>query len=468
MGNVHFGITMSGNEVFDPVDIAARLFLCPRISASKALKLLELMDSGKTTVDMFLSNTDVQIQDLNKQKANGAKVYELVKDKLTEWANTFLPVTDEEFKYIEDKFGYTKVELTNEDENTFKGPLTAKNMAAYVKRYIKGQDNAVDKLSVQFYLHLLSKHNKTTCKIKSPILSIGPTGVGKSEMLRLFGVICDCPVIRINTSEVVPESWKGLHVSDLIASEFEKYSDPSVMEYSVIVIHEVDKIAQGCNAKSDAGVDLARDQMRDIMRFFENGHHVTLDLGFEKDSLKPRRVNLPTDNFMIMLDGAFDGIEEIIKKRKKSTSMIGFSNITSSRADADGENKSFLKYLNSDDLKSWGFMPELIGRIGNYVVLNHLSTDAIYDIMKNAKNNVLQEHIDFCSSVNVDLQFDDEAVRYVAEVAHKSGLGFRNVKSLLAKALSNVYYDMPESSSQEKMVVKITKEYVMKQLNENQ
>mgnify|MGYP006053766175 CR=1 FL=1 len=107
-------------------------------------------------------------------------------------------------------------------------------------------------------------------------------------------------------------------------------------------------------------------------------------------------------------------------------------------------------------------MPELLGRIGETVVLNPLSTDVIYEIMISAKESVLQSHIEFWLKNNIDLQFDEKALRYIASEAYKSGLGFRNVKALLAKALKSMYFNMVHPS--ESSVVKISEEYIKEHL----
>ena len=315
----HFGLHIAKNDKFDALqDIAARLFICPRISPEHATKMLNLLVNGKLSIESFIDRTDTYIKELSRQKENGDDIPYIMNNKLDAWVRTFKTPTHKDYEYLEKTFGFSKEDLLGTTaietaKDTVKEPVknstalvkSAKEMAAYVKQFIKGQNEAIDKLSVPFYQHLDSKRKQYTSKIKTPVLVMGPTGVGKSEMLRIFGKICDCPVIRINSSEIVPAAWRGLHINDILA----------------------------------------------------------------------REVN----------------------------------------------------------------------------------------------DNILQSHIDFCSNNNVDLVFEEDAIRYIAAEAHKSGLGFRNVKTLLSKALNRLYYDLPEGTNpKKKLIINISKDYVMQNINVKQ
>ena len=157
-------------------------------------------------------------------------------------------------------------------------------------------------------------------------------------------------------------------------------------------------------------------------------------------------------------DGAFHGIESIIKRRLRIGTSIGF---TCSSQD-QYTNVNLQSLVTNDDLVEWGYMPELLGRIGETIVMNPLTQDVIYEIMTSAKENILQSHIDYCSKNNIDLHFSDEALYYIAGEAQRSGLGFRNVKTILSKALNRLYFEMPNvQATQEMKTIEISKEYVM-------
>lgn len=463
MGTMYFGLHIIKNDKFDAQDIAARLFLCPRISPEHASRMLDMLIGGSLSVDSFIRKTNSYIEELSRQKEIGNDIPRIMKNKLESWEKVLKAPTQQDYKYIEKKFGFSQRDLLGTVKESISMVRSAKEMASYVKQYIKGQDEAIDKLAVPFFQHLDSKRKRYTSKIKTPVLVMGPTGVGKSEMFRVFGKICDCPVIRINSSEIVPAAWKGLHISDILAREINDNVTIKDLEYAIIVLHEVDKLTHfGQKLVGSSATDMGADMMRDLMRLFETEHSLHLENGFDPQNMSARSYRLPVDNLLIVFDGAFSGIDEIIKKRLNIGRSIGYGHTQSNKY--DGINLQRL--VTTEDLIQWGYMPELLGRIGECVVMNPLTTDVIYEIMTSAKDNILQSHVDFCSKNNVDLRFEDDAIRYIAAEAHKSGLGFRNVKTLLSKALNRLYYDMSEDASpKDRLIISISKDYVMQNIN---
>lgn len=479
METMYFGINIRKNKKFDVNNVAARLFICPRISPEHATKMLNLLINGKLSIESFIDRTDTYIEELSRQKENGDDIPYIMNNKLDAWVRTFKTPTHKDYEYLEKTFGFSKEDLLGTTaietaKDTIKESVkdsttlvkSAKEMAAYVKQFIKGQDKAIDKLSVPFYQHLDSKRKQYTSKIKTPVLVMGPTGVGKSEMFRIFGKICDCPVIRINSSEIVPAAWRGLHINDILAREINDNVTIKDMEYAIIVFHEFDKLTHfGQKIVGNSGTDMDTDMMRDIMRLFETEHSLHLENGFDTHNMSTRSYRLPVDNLLIVFDGAFSGITEIIKKRLNIGRSIGYSQVQSNKY----EGINLQKLVTNEDLMQWGYMPELLGRIGECIVMNPLTSDVIYEIMTSAKDNILQSHIDFCSNNNVDLVFEEDAIRYIAAEAHKSGLGFRNVKTLLSKALNRLYYDLPEGTNpKKKLIINISKDYVMQNINVKQ
>lgn len=458
MKKTYFGIPLDCENEHDAANLAARLFLCPRISTEHAVKYLVMLDDDSITIGKLLAKTDYEISCYRESLEMGDDMSVIMKNKAKEWKKVFASPTEEDFEYLQAKFGFSKddlytppvkrrpVRIEIDDINS------PKLMADYVKQFIKGQDDVIERLSVTFYHHYDSMKKKYTSHIKSPAILMGPTGCGKSEMLRIFAKACQCPIIRINTSELTPTGWKGMNLTDILSKEMEKYDDPFKLRYAVLVFHEFDKITHyGLDVNKRSGMVSDMDMIRDIMRLFEKEHPLNVETGKRYHS---QYSELPTDNFLIIFDGAFYGIDEIVKKRLNVNKTIGFTN------NSNNDNVNYQKLVVQDDLLEWGYTPELLGRIGDVIALNPLSTDVIYDILKTAKDNILDSHIDYCHQNNIDLRFSDDALRVVAEKAYKSGLGFRNVKTILSKALNNFYYEMIDNkNSRNRKVVEINKDY---------
>lgn len=467
MDKLYFGLKIIRSEDLDPKDVAARLFLCPRITPVRVNIMLTMLSNGQLSKDSFFEKTDEGIQELINMKTSGIDLPAVMNNKLNDWNQFFKEPTDEDYCYVEKKYGITKADLLGDETERIKFNISsAKELADFVKQYIKGQDNAIEKMSVPFYLHLESKRKHYTSRIKTPMLLMGPTGIGKSEVLRIFGKVCDCPVIRINTSKITPNGWRGVHISDIIARQLSDKVTIKDLEYAVLVFHEFDKITHyGKTIIGNNGTEADADMMRDIMSLFETDDYLYLEDGFDNQNHSPKYYKLPVDNLLIVFDGAFQGIESIIQRRLNITSSIGFSRINQNQY--DGINLQSL--VIEDDLIEWGYMPELIGRIGNVVVMNPLNTDVIYQIMTTAQESILQSHIDYCAKNNIELHFTDEALYYIADEANKSGRGFRNVKKLLSLALNRLYYEMTDvSPTENKRIVEINKDYVMRSIYNQQ
>ena len=461
METLHFGIYIAKNDIFNAQEVAARLFLCPRISTEHVSRMIEMMIGGTLALDSFMSKTDSYIEELSHQKEVEGDISSIMNSKFEAWCKVFKAPSAKDYKYLEKTFGFSKKDLFGEMTDDKERVSSPKDLYNLIRQYIKGQDEAIAKLSVPMFLHLQSVRRKETCRLKTPAVLMGPTGSGKSELLRRCGSFCGCPVIRVNLSSVVPEGWRGTHITDIIAHEIRAGVSIKELEYAIIVFHEFDKITHyGSTRTSEAGNDGDLDMMRDIMRLFETDYSLLIDTGIDQTTLKPATYKLPVDNLMIVFDGAFHGIERIIAKRLNIGKSIGFGQCSNNRY--EGVNLQTL--VTTDDLNEWGYLPELIGRIGEIVVMNPLSADTIYEIMTSAKESILQLHIEYCSRNNINLHFEESALRYIAEEAHKSGLGFRNVKTLLAKALNRLYFNMTEPKSKKKTIVEISEDFLMKNL----
>ena len=188
--------------------------------------MLEMLIGGALSVDAFINKTDSYIEELSRQQEIKDDISHIMNNKLEAWCKIFKSPRAKDYKYLEKTFGFSKDDLFGNlanvtvKETTKDGTAkSAKELASFVKEYIKGQDEAIDKLAVQFFLHLDSKRKQYTSKIKCPSVTIGPTGSGKSAIFRTFAKFCDCPIIRINLSSIQPEGWRGNHITDYFAHE---------------------------------------------------------------------------------------------------------------------------------------------------------------------------------------------------------------------------------------------------------
>lgn len=510
-----FGIAIPKNIELDDISrkTIAKMFLSRKTNIKDVKAIFDHIAKRSKSVDFcevvaqflareLISPDFIDIDDRLKKRVDKCEdISDTILNRLSEWADMFDELSDDDFHFIAETLGIKRELLfappseedlleymmslgfeddeddEDDDEDDYEDeedetklttepkptPITirsAKELADLVKQYIKGQDRAIEQLAVPFFQHLDSAAKGYTCDIKSSVLMMGPTGVGKSELLRIMGRLCNCPVIFINTSEVRPSGWRGLHITDMIARELNNGVSIERLKYAVIVLDEADKITKyGCRLVSDNNLDESYDMMRDIMKLLDVGHTLHIDNGVNMSTGTPNIVDLPVDNLLLVFNGAFQGIDDIIKRRLNISRSIGYGQRAAS------EESNVMDRVTADDLKQWGYIPELIGRIGEIVVLNPLTSETILEIMKTAKGNIVSSHVNYAMRSNVELQFTDDALRLIAEEAFRSGLGFRNVKTLLSKTLNPLYYEMTDDENKESpRCVSIDRDYVFARL----
>lgn len=462
--NIFFGIAINDCEEVIARDVAARLFISPRITATHANVMVGMFLSGRMTYKKIVEYTDKHIKELMSNLICDSDIARSMKDKFEDWKMVFNTTpTKEDYDYLYETFKIRACDLFEEvDESPH--IESAKDLAKTLKMYIKGQDEAIDHLAVPFYQHMDSARKGYDCPIKGSVMVMAPTGCGKSELMRQFGKISGCPVVYINCSEVRPTGWRGLHITDYFARELNNGVSPERMKYAVIVLDEADKVTRhACRVTASSGSDDSFDMMRDLMKILDVGFNLNVDNGCEAINGTPRIETIPVDNFLVVFIGAFSGINNIIKHRLNIKHSIGFG-----RKEQIKEEVNYMKMVTKEDLEEWGYLSELLGRISDIVVMNPLSKDDIFEIMKSSKDNIVGSHIDYALRNNIDLHFSDDALRAIAEEAYKSGLGFRNVKALLAKVMNSIYYNnISSNGSQESKSVNIDKEYIVSKLHTN-
>lgn len=328
--------------------------------------------------------------------------------------------------------------------SSLRGFSSPREMSDEVKKYIKGQDTVVESVAVPFFLHLESMRNEQTCAIKTSFIIAGGTGTGKSEILRRYAEICDAPIVRINTADCNPTSWRGSHIADHISYYIDGQESIKKLKYAVLVFNEFDKITH-YNVKrvGVSGTDWELDMQREFLRFYDRGYELMIE---KLSDTRIDKYHLPTENMLLCYDGAFSGIENIIRKRLNVNSRIGYDTSCAQ------EKTNYFSELSMKDLEQWGYLPELLGRIGSCFTMNPMTKDLVYQILTTSSDNILDAHKTQCERLGIDLEFTDDVLYYIAEETIKSEYGFRTVKPILSHMLNGVYFNCDKYRGQ-KLVV---------------
>ena len=436
MNMKYFGITIDGEYLPQNVDIRdflARLFASANISVAKAKQILASI--GSVDLQKFVQISDGQIRSIVERYNSGLEVEALYSEKMCDWVEHYGQVTDADLRYLEKHFSLKREFFGKHIQQSIAQTMNSpRAMAETVKQYVKGQDEAIERVAVPFFQHIESKRFGATCDIKTSFLLAGNTGTGKSEILRRFAEITDVPVIRINTSECVPNGWRGRKISDFFGCHINNVSDIERLRYSLLIFNEFDKVSHYKQRLQGNSTDYDADMQAEFLKFFDRG----FELVITKSEIEYK---LPADNFLLCFDGAFSGIEDVIKKRlgiKNRT--IGFSRQNKTDK-AEGKTDFWLHHLDFADLKEWGYMPELLGRIGTFITLNPMSEDIVYEIMTTASENIIDAHKAQCKRHGISLEFTETALRTIAKMAVESEVGVRSIKTILGGLLNGIYFD---------------------------
>jgi ATP-dependent Clp protease ATP-binding subunit ClpX len=342
--------------------------------------------------------------------------------------------------------------------------IKPQELEAYLNEYVVHQREAVEVLSTKIctHFHRMAYERthpgveKIVGNIKSNILLVGPTGVGKTYIIRLIAHKLGVPFVKGDATKFSETGYVGGDVDDLVRDLVrEAKGDTTLAEYGIIYLDEVDKIASSGHL---VGPDVSRTGVqRALLKLMEETEvelRVPHDIAAQMEAMmeaqrtgKLERKKVNTRNILFVMSGAFHGLEDIIRRRLRKGNM-GFGH------DEGGGRKptstdDIMAQAATEDLLEYGFESEFIGRLPVIAHLRDLSIDGLFDILKNPKNAVIQGKIRDFKAYDIKLSFDDEALRLMAEQAHSERTGARGLIRVCERALIPFEKALPSTDIKE-------------------
>lgn len=327
---------------------------------------------------------------------------------------------------------------------------------ASLDEYVVGQEHAKKVMSVAVYNHykrIASDHKDDVEIEKSNMLMIGPTGCGKTYLVKTLAKLLDVPLAITDATSLTEAGYIGDDIESVVSKLLAAAdNDVERAEHGIIFIDEIDKIAKKRNTNQR---DVSGESVQQGMLKLLEGAEVEVPVGASSKNAMVPMTMVNTKDILFICGGAFPDLEEIIKERLNKQASIGFKAELKDQYDKD---ENLLQKVTMEDVRKFGMIPEFLGRLPIMFTLDALTEDMLVRILKEPKNAIIRQYQKLLAMDEVDLKFEDDALAVIAAKAKEKKVGARALRAILEEYMLDIMYEIPKDDNIG--TVTITKDYL--------
>ena len=422
--------------------------LCRR-SEKQAGKMIDLPNNIHICSDCMQKSFDSMNQQMSSSNFNYNDLFNMPNISMIDLGSLSNPMQQKKVKP-------KKKEKKAEPVLDLKKIPAPHKIKATLDEYVIGQEHAKKVMSVAVYNHYKRVATDTMDDIdieKSNMLMIGPTGCGKTYLVKTLAKLLDVPLAIADATSLTEAGYIGDDIESVVSKLLAAAdNDVEKAEHGIIFIDEIDKIAKKKNTNQR---DVSGEAVQQGMLKLLEGADVEVPIGANSKNAMVPLTTVNTRNILFICGGAFPDIESIIKERLNKQASIGFYADLKDKYDNDPH---LLEKVTVDDLRNFGMIPEFLGRLPVIFTLNGLNEDMLVKILSEPRNAILKQYQKLLALDEVKLEFDEGALHAIAAKAMEKNTGARALRAILEEYMLDIMYEIPKDDSIGQVI--ITKEYI--------